>query len=73
MTVVVGFPTNLVAVLEAQAEVDFFGSLLGMIIIAGLIFLAVWWYIVYPLWITLKWYLYGRDQKSNVGLVTVSF
>ena len=63
MTIAVGFPKNLVAVLEPQEVIPFFNTFVGKIVLFAIITLAVLWYLLYPLWLILKWYQYGRDPK----------
>ncbi len=65
VTIAVSFPKNIVAVLEPKEVVLFFSTLLGKIVIVLLIILAILWYIVYPLWIPVKWWKYGRDPKTD--------
>ena len=35
----------------------------GKTIIFGLIFVGLWWYLIYPIQIVIKWYVHGRDPK----------
>lgn len=65
MTVVVGFPKGAVAVLEPRVYLTFWETIWGKITIFLLILVAIFWYIIYPIWIPIKWYLHGRD--ANVG------
>ncbi len=71
LTTIVGFPKNIVAYLPALEVISFWDTALGKLtaVLIGLaIFLSVVaWYIVYPLWIALKWYRYGRDPKVPAG------
>jgi uncharacterized membrane protein YgcG len=77
MTMVVGFPKNTVAVLEPKEVVGFFDTLFGKIILTLIIIIsviaAVAWYIIYPLWVPVKWYLTGRDPETREGMVTAWF
>jgi uncharacterized membrane protein YgcG len=61
LTVAVRFPKGLVAVLEPEEYKEFFKTILGKIVLAGIILVAVFWYLLYPLWLPLKWWIYGRD------------
>ncbi len=67
LTVVVGFPKNVVAVLQAQKYVAFFDRWYGKAILVVVIMLAFLWFIVYPIWIVVKWLRYGRDPKPMMG------
>jgi uncharacterized membrane protein YgcG len=63
------FPRGTVAVLEPTKVVYFWETWYGKLLIklAGIAFvlLLVFWYILYPLWLPVKWFLFGRDP--NVG------
>ncbi|MDO8609125.1 MAG: DUF2207 domain-containing protein, partial [bacterium] len=73
MTVVFGFPKNIVAVLEPKPYVPFFETILGKLVILGMILLATLWYLIYPFYIIFKWYTQGRDPKSTTGVTTAWF
>jgi len=74
MTVVIGFPKNLVAVLEPKEIVSFWTTVLGKIISSFItiviILLVIFWYIVYPLKIIYSWFKSGRDPKPTIGTVS---
>lgn len=74
MTVVFGFPKGIVAQLEPKEFVSFFDTFLGRIV-TFVFFLAIFlWFVVYPLWIPIKWYLKGRDPvPSGTGVVRAWF
>lgn len=61
LTVAVRFPKGLVAILEPEEYREFFETILGKIVLAGIILVAVFWYLLYPLWLPIKWWMYGRD------------
>ena len=63
MTIVVSFPKGKVAVLEPKPFVEFWDTLFGKIIFALLFLATILWYIVYPIWIPIKWLRQGRDPK----------
>lgn len=63
MTVILGFPKGIAAVLEPKEVVSFFSTFLGKIVLAFIVLLIILWYIVYPIWLFIKWYRYGRDPK----------
>lgn len=77
MTVVVGFPKNLVAVVEPTPVNYFFDSPLGKVILKLIILLVVAaiiaWYIVAPIFIIVKWFKTGRDPKGTTGEVRAWF
>lgn len=65
LTVVTRFPMGVVAVLEPQEVVQFFDTLWGKIILFSIVLIAFMWYIVYPLWLPIKWWMNGRDPKQQ--------
>lgn len=65
LTIVAGFPKNAVTTLEPQPHTAFFETFVGKIILIGLFILAIIWYILYPLWLPIKWFLYGRDPQGK--------
>lgn len=77
LTIVFGFPKGYVSTLEPVPFVTFlqtwYGKILTQIFIWLLITLAIFWYILYPLWIIFKWYKYGRDPKVPEGPVSAWF
>ncbi len=76
LTIVVGFPKKIVAVLEPQEYISFwdswFGKILKFLLFSLLIITVIFWVVVYPIWIIIKWYKYGRDPKVG-GPVTAWF
>lgn len=72
LTVVVGFPKGLVARLEPQPIIGFFDTLIGKLVGLLLVILGLFWYLIYPLWLPIRWYMYGRDPQSP-GPVIASF
>ncbi len=73
LTIVVSFPKNFVAVLEPQEVVSFFDTIVGKIVIVFFILLSVFWYLIYPLWLPIKWYRQGRDPSTGLGSVRAWF
>ncbi len=67
LTIVVGFPKNIVTVLEPQEYISFwdswFGKILKFLFFSLLVIVVIFWVVVYPIWIIIKWYIYGRDPK----------
>lgn len=74
LTIVVGFPKNIVAVLEPKEYVSFFDTPFGKILLIGIIItvlaIGFFWYIFYPIKIIYKWIRYGRDPKPTLGVTT---
>lgn len=60
-TIVVGFPKGIVAQLEPTLVVSFWDTVLGKIVIVGIIIVSIFWYLLLPLFIAYKWYTAGRD------------
>ncbi len=77
LTIVAGFPKSVVSVLEPKEVINFFDTPFGKVVLTVLIILGViigiGWYIVYPLWLPLKWYLHGRDPISRIGITQARF
>lgn len=73
LTVVVGFPKGLAAVLEPRELVPFFDTLTGKIVLIILAVGAFFWYIVSPIVVIRKWLTGGRDPKSAMGEVAAWF
>lgn len=77
LTFVVSFPRGVVAVLEPKPVVDFFDTLPGKIVLAIIMITAaivgLCWYVIYPIWIPVKWYLHGRDPETGSGQVRAWF
>ncbi len=75
MTVVVGMPAGSVAKLLPKEYVPFFETPLGKLVFAlGLIvgiLGALSWYILYPIWIVVRWYLYGRDPYVGTDVTAL--
>lgn len=73
LTVVVGIPKNIVAVLEPKEIVDFWETFLGKIVSFLFIVIGLIWYIFLPIYIVYRWIKYGRDPKSTVEVTTAWF
>jgi uncharacterized membrane protein len=73
MTAVVGFPKNIVAILEPK-PVDTWLSRLIVTIVSILFTLgAIIWYLILPVWIVVHWFLRGRDPKPPMGVASAWF
>ena len=75
MSIVVGMPAGTVAKLLPKEYVPFFETPLGKLVfvlglIAGIV-CALAWYIVYPIWIVVRWYLYGRDPDVGIDVTAL--
>ncbi|MGB9609299.1 MAG: DUF2207 domain-containing protein [Minisyncoccia bacterium] len=65
LTIVIGFPKNIVAVLEPKEYKTFWGTVLGKIIFILITLLIVLWYVFLPFYIIYRWFKYGRDPKDT--------
>lgn len=74
LTIVVGFPKNIVSVLEPKEYKSFWETLIGKLVaflIGVLIFI---WYLGLPVYIIYRWLKYGRDPKpAAIGEVRAWF
>jgi len=74
MSIVVGFPKGHVAELEPVLITDFFETFIGRLTILGMMIVGFLWYIVYPLWLPIKWWREGRDSNHvSTGVVRAWF
>lgn len=77
LTIVVGFPKQMVATLEAKLYVPFwetpFGRILAFVLTTVLIIAAIAWYMIAPFYIIYKWFKEGRDPEGTVGQVSAWF
>lgn len=69
MTVVIGFPKGHVDILEPKLVTDFFETLIGKLVLFGIMIMAWAWYFVYPIWLPIKWFLHGRDMQNSKDVV----
>jgi len=70
ITIVFGFPKNLITIPEPQPVVSFWETLIGKIVSFLFVCLGIFWYFLYPIWIIVKWFKFGRDPKPIVGEVS---
>lgn len=68
LTVVVGFPKNIVSVLKPVAYIPFFERWYGKVVLAGLILIALLWYIALPIWVIVQWFRKGRDPEVGLSI-----
>jgi hypothetical protein len=75
MTVVAGFPKGMVTLLEPKQVFSQtpLGIFLTRLALFGAALAALWWYIMYPIKIAVKWFKHGRDPRANVGVVRAGF
>ncbi|MCL4364643.1 DUF2207 domain-containing protein [Patescibacteria group bacterium] len=73
LTAVVGFPKNIVSVLEAKPYTPFSQTWLGMLLAAFMVLVGFAWYVGAPVLIIYLWIRYGRDPKPTVGEVSAWF
>ena len=65
LTLVFGFPKNIALLLEPKPYVSFWQSFVGKAILGMIILVAIFWYIVYPIYIPVKWLREGRDPSTR--------
>jgi uncharacterized membrane protein len=70
LTIVAGFPVNIVARLEPKEFIPFSETLLGKIVGFFFLILGLIWYFLLPVYIVYRWWRYGRDPKGTVGVTT---
>jgi len=70
LTIVVGFPKGIAAVLEPKEVISFWSTFLGKLLSLIIALAALFWYVIYPIWLAIKWYRQGRDPESKLGQVT---
>ncbi|MBP9691428.1 DUF2207 domain-containing protein [Candidatus Woesebacteria bacterium] len=74
LTIVLRFPMGVIAVLEPELVVNFFDTFLGKLTLIGIAIVLAAWYIIYPLWIPIHWFLKGRDPShQGVGVAAAWF
>jgi uncharacterized membrane protein len=72
-TIVVGFPKNIVSVLEPREYVSFWDTFPGKILIFLFIIIGIFWYIYLPISIPIQWWRHGRDPKPTIGTASAWF
>lgn len=73
LTIVVGFPKGIIAVVEPKEFVPFWGTIVGKIFLFFLLGVAFFWYIFLPLLLPYRWWRYGRDPKPTIGEASAWF
>lgn len=69
MTVVFGFPKNVVSVVEPKEYVPFSETFLGKLVAVLLVLLGIFWYALLPFLIVFLWFKKGRDPRPKIGEV----
>ncbi len=77
LSVVIGFPIDRIAHVEAKEVVDFGDTFIGKIVLL-LVFISIVlailiWYLIYPVKIAYDWFKRGRDPKAITGQVRAWF
>jgi uncharacterized membrane protein len=73
LTFVLGFPKNIVSVLEPKEYMPFWETIFGKILAFLLKILALFWYLILPFYIAYRWFKYGRDPSASSGQVRAWF
>lgn len=74
MTPVLRFPMGYIEVLEPQPVVNFFDTFWGQLTLFGIMGGLVWWYILYPLSLPIRWWIHGRDpEHQGIGVTQAWF
>lgn len=73
MTAVIGFPKDLVAIVNPKEVVPFEMTTGGKIILLIVAVLAFGWYIVAPAFVIWYWAKHGRDPRALMGVVSAWF
>lgn len=71
--IVVGFPKNIVSVLEPKPVDTWFSRLISTMMIIIVILLSIAWYLILPIWIVAHWFRSGRDPKPAMGVASAWF
>ncbi|KKR02998.1 MAG: hypothetical protein UT26_C0012G0015 [Microgenomates group bacterium GW2011_GWC1_39_12] len=73
LSIVIGFPKNLLTITEARKVDTRLSNILGFILSMLFLLAGLGWYVIAPLWIIIQWYRTGRDPKGTVGAAHVWF
>ncbi len=73
LSIVIGFPKQLLTIVEAKKVDTRLASILGFIMSMLFLLAGIVWYVITPLWIIIYWYRTGRDPKGSVGAAHVWF
>lgn len=73
LSLVIGFPKNLLSVAEAEKVDTRWATIIGFIMSALFAVAGLGWYVIVPLWIIIHWFKTGRDPKGTIGAAHVWF
>ncbi len=73
LTIVVGFPKGIVAVMEPKPKDTWLSQLLSMLVTIAVVLGSIAWYLVLPLWIVIHWFRTGRDPEAPMGVASAWF
>ena len=73
LSLVIGFPKNLLAITEATKVDTRWATIFGYIMSTLFALAGLCWYVIAPLWIIIHWFRTGRDPKGTVGAAHVWF
>ena len=73
LTIVIGFPKHIVAVLEPKPVNTWLSDLILTIMSVMFVLFAIFWYLIFPIWIVVHWFRSGRDPKSPMGVAHAWF
>ncbi len=65
LTTVITFPKDIISFLPAQKHVSFWEQSTGKVVIEGIIIGSIFWYLILPILLIIRFFRYGRDP--NVG------
>jgi len=71
--VVLGFPKNMVAVLEPKPVNTWLPDLIAVIVFIFFTVGMIFWYLILPIWIVIHWLKVGRDPKPSMGVASAWF
>ncbi|HRN71280.1 MAG TPA: DUF2207 domain-containing protein, partial [Candidatus Woesebacteria bacterium] len=73
ITIVVTFPKHIVAELNPGEVISFWDTRAGKVTFVIIIIIAFVWYVLYPIYVPIRWFLAGRDPQSNIGQARALF
>jgi len=73
LSIVIGFPKNLITIIEAKKVDTRWATILGFIMSILFLLAGLFWYVLTPLWIVIHWFRTGRDPIGTIGAAHVWF
>ena len=73
LSIVVGFPKNIISVLEPKEFISFWETWVGKLMMGVMGLIGLIWYVFLPFYIIYRWIRYGRDPKGMAGVTTAWF